>query len=297
MNCDTLGEQIAKFRKAQGLTQEDLAKAVGVSSQAVSRWECGGAPDVALLPAIGDKLGVTIDALFGREAGERVDVAKVVDRWLREFPERERMERFCRLVWKSMGGFLYDGMEMPRMEYLQSSRQHINGENQLMYTMGRSGGGILMDVHAADLAFVTLWPEPEEGYAAYFPPMENCRQLFSILAKPHCLEILDTLGRQKCGFFLPEVLSRKVGIPTGEVAALLDEMEKAGVVCSMELEMEQGEVKAYKVSQPLKLIPLMMAAQSFMETKVVYMYSYDEDIPLLRGAKWKRQEDESHEQR
>ncbi len=35
MNCDSLGEQIAKFRKAQGLTQEDLAKSVGVSSQAV----------------------------------------------------------------------------------------------------------------------------------------------------------------------------------------------------------------------------------------------------------------------
>ena len=71
MNCDSLSEQIAKFRKAQGLTQEDLAKSVGVSSQAVSRWECGGAPDVTLLPAIADRLGVTIDALFGREGEER----------------------------------------------------------------------------------------------------------------------------------------------------------------------------------------------------------------------------------
>ncbi len=88
MNCDSLGEQIAKFRKAQGLTQEDLAKSVGVSSQAVSRWECGGAPDVTLLPAIADRLGVTIDALFGREGGERVDVEQAVGRWLRSFPEK-----------------------------------------------------------------------------------------------------------------------------------------------------------------------------------------------------------------
>ena len=52
MNSSLLGEQIAKFRKALGMTQEDLGRAVGISAQAVSRWECGGAPDVALLPGL-----------------------------------------------------------------------------------------------------------------------------------------------------------------------------------------------------------------------------------------------------
>ena len=52
-----LGEQIARYRKALGMTQEDLGRAVGISAQAVSRWECGGAPDVTLLPAVADALG------------------------------------------------------------------------------------------------------------------------------------------------------------------------------------------------------------------------------------------------
>ncbi|MCM1263883.1 MAG: helix-turn-helix domain-containing protein [Butyrivibrio sp.] len=43
MDNNLLGEQIAKYRKAAGLTQEDLGKAVGISTQAVSCWECGGA--------------------------------------------------------------------------------------------------------------------------------------------------------------------------------------------------------------------------------------------------------------
>ena len=45
MNNNLIGEQITKFRKAAGITQEDLGKAVRVSTRAVSRWECGGASE------------------------------------------------------------------------------------------------------------------------------------------------------------------------------------------------------------------------------------------------------------
>ena len=86
MNANILGEQIAKFRKDLNMTQEDLGRAVGISAQAVSRWECGGAPDVALLPAVADALGVTIDALFGREGGEKVDMVEAVWRWMFTIP-------------------------------------------------------------------------------------------------------------------------------------------------------------------------------------------------------------------
>ena len=58
---------LKELRKQKGIKQEDIAEAVGVSPQAVSKWESGGMPDAALLPRIADNLGVTIDALFGRE--------------------------------------------------------------------------------------------------------------------------------------------------------------------------------------------------------------------------------------
>ena len=62
-----LGEKIAKYRKLKGYTQEQLGELVGVSGQAVSKWENGGVPDTYLLPAISKILGVSIDALFGAE--------------------------------------------------------------------------------------------------------------------------------------------------------------------------------------------------------------------------------------
>ena len=58
MENNMLGEEIARYRKEAGLTQEELGRAVGISAQAVSRWECGGTPDVTLLPAIARRLEI-----------------------------------------------------------------------------------------------------------------------------------------------------------------------------------------------------------------------------------------------
>ena len=64
----SFGQIIAKHRHALGLTQEGLAQKLGVTNQAVSKWESDqSCPDVALLPSLADLFGITIDQLFGRE--------------------------------------------------------------------------------------------------------------------------------------------------------------------------------------------------------------------------------------
>ncbi len=71
-----LGNNIRDFRRRDGRTQEALAEALGVTSQAVSRWESGGScPDMNLIPSIANYFGVTIDELFGytNERTHRID--------------------------------------------------------------------------------------------------------------------------------------------------------------------------------------------------------------------------------
>lgn len=68
----TLGQRIAALRKQRGLTQEEVAGRLGVSAQAVSKWENDQTcPDISLLPALADLLGVTTDTLLrGPQASE-----------------------------------------------------------------------------------------------------------------------------------------------------------------------------------------------------------------------------------
>ncbi len=65
---ETMGSIIARLRKEKGLTQEQLANELGISYQAVSKWENElSSPDISALPLLADIFGVTVDALFGRE--------------------------------------------------------------------------------------------------------------------------------------------------------------------------------------------------------------------------------------
>ena len=72
----TIHETIRRQRIANRLSQRELAERLGVSYQAVSKWENAvSLPDVTLLPALARALGITLDQLFG-EGGPGEDGSK-----------------------------------------------------------------------------------------------------------------------------------------------------------------------------------------------------------------------------
>lgn len=63
---ETLARNISRYRKESGLTQEELAQRLGLSFQAVSKWENAHTmPDISLLPALSKTLRVSVDKLIG----------------------------------------------------------------------------------------------------------------------------------------------------------------------------------------------------------------------------------------
>lgn len=61
-----IGDKIRELRKSRGITQEQLAESIGISFQAVSKWENHIAlPDITLVPALANYFNVTCDELFG----------------------------------------------------------------------------------------------------------------------------------------------------------------------------------------------------------------------------------------
>ena len=61
----TIGSNIKRLRLNKGVTQEELGSTLGVSSQAVSKWENESAyPDIMILPKLADYFAVSIDELM-----------------------------------------------------------------------------------------------------------------------------------------------------------------------------------------------------------------------------------------
>ena len=68
MNKETFGQRITRLRKEKGLTQNDIAERVNVTSQAVSKWENDQAtPDIDILVKLSEIYDISLDELFGKE--------------------------------------------------------------------------------------------------------------------------------------------------------------------------------------------------------------------------------------
>lgn len=90
-----IGNRIKSLRKARGLTQEQLANAIGISFQAVSKWETNIAyPDITLAPVLANFFGVSMDELFDFSLAEKeIEIRKIVDNayeYREDNPEKSR---------------------------------------------------------------------------------------------------------------------------------------------------------------------------------------------------------------
>lgn len=93
MNQEKIGKFIAKCRKNQKLTQEQLAEKLGVTYKAVSKWECGkGLPDASIMIDLCTILEISVNDLLSGEKIERDEFIDKADENLIKMKQSE--ERF-----------------------------------------------------------------------------------------------------------------------------------------------------------------------------------------------------------
>ena len=113
MEKKTIGAFIAVLRKANGMTQKDLAERLNVSDKTVSRWERDdGAPDLSLIPVIAEIFGVTCDELlrgerkFPEERTEQIEETEYSPKGEKQRQRllKAKLSRYQTLTYIAMGG-------------------------------------------------------------------------------------------------------------------------------------------------------------------------------------------------
>lgn len=173
MGIEIIGKQIAAIRKKNGIKQEELANFVGVSTQAVSKWENGGVPDTELLPKIADFFSVSIDSLFGKDTAEYGNLQKALVQNIIDTPKELSFKAAFDSCWDieralfscmcpEFGGCIPDeGDDIEDYEKsLGASEQHYSS---IMSDYGFTRMGI-----ANRLQYFLLVPEVENTDAAFF---------------------------------------------------------------------------------------------------------------------------------
>lgn len=273
MDNNLISAQIMKFRKAAGLTQEELGRSVGVSTQAVSRWECGGAPDVTLLPAIADRLGVTVDALFGREGAEKLDIHETVRKWIRSLPQEQVFDQLNRLVWTAASQMPFGPGMQETIPYLDSCLYETAKDVPPSIACSKimTDEGVLFGVYANDYSYTTLCPKPKAGYSPYFPEPETVREFCALLAQPGCMEAILFFMRQKSYYFSAEAVAEGACLDVKDAKRILEQMTKLHLLYDMQIGLVNGMETVYSIMDDPAFVPLLYLING-MTQKVHFNY-------------------------
>lgn len=287
MTNELLSAQITKFRKAAHLTQEELGRAVGVSTQAVSRWERGGAPDVTLLPAIADSLHVTVDALFGREESKLEEMPQQLIRWLESIPVRDRLNRLFELLAEAYPHLA--SLDSALIDAFQSMPAVLSSCYTRDRTWLRSGldfdEGLALGIFSQDFPLYLLLPEPPQGYASQLAPVEDYRALFSVLSRDGALEILYYLYSRDQAYYTTSALSDRTQLPIEQVEPILEAMKECQLLGKTTMETRAGSEPVYVLNDNRGLVPFLYFARWFMEQgKGWYMQWCERERPPLIPA-------------
>jgi len=97
---NTLGKRIAALRREKGMKQEELSELLGVSPQAISKWENDQTcPDISLLPTLAKTFGISVDELLSGKKEEKPSVRIVPE------PERKDIkDMMFRIIVNSKNG-------------------------------------------------------------------------------------------------------------------------------------------------------------------------------------------------
>ena len=105
----TLAENLRKMRRDRDLTQEDLAGYLGISFQAVSKWERDeGYPDITMLPVIANFFGITVDTLIGNDVTTQEERIRAYCAEYEELNRTGNMKAAVEVAQKAYRDYPYD---------------------------------------------------------------------------------------------------------------------------------------------------------------------------------------------
>lgn len=281
---NNVGMNISELRRKAGLTQEQLGKAVGVSTQAVSRWECGGTPDITLLPAIADRLGVSIDRLFGRD-NAHTDVTELAADYLVSLPQQDRAAWLCKLLWKCANRWVSIPLsDWDALDYLDEFLVQTPTEAEAHWARSELAfdDSMLLGSPNRQLHFFLVAEEPEEGYLPYLLSPAQYETLFRALAAPHSVEVLFHLYQCRLkSYILPGTIAARLKLDVDAVRAILERLHQARLVEVAEVEMESGMEKAYQARESVGIVPFFLFARWIQEKDAYFMAAQVRNTPIL----------------
>jgi len=253
------GEIISALRRDKSVTQEELGRAAGVSTQAVSKWENGGVPDVELLPVIADFFGVSVDRLFDREPGTQSLRENVVN-YFTALPQGEKAEKAFEYCWTLQGGLVGIG-DFSNDENF--NLRHIREKFSVIYSHILKNEYTALMCLGDDTPYFTFFPDTKTRAEKLFEDIDYT-EFFTELSDRDFFNAFILLHRHNKPF-TENLLVRELGVAPEKVRSVIEFLKKYRLLEISEIELDD-EIKTVFTPKPNPaVVPFLTFARELID--------------------------------
>ena len=276
-----IGQYIKKYRMEKGLTQEQLGQLVGVTTQAVSKWECGGTPDAELLPGLSDALEVSIDALFGRE--EKSLTLSLAQK-LCHMSEEEAMHYAFDICWAMEFGLMHDPTPDSVVKvHLDFANLDCVPHPNFARIMRDSGMATARIAPGFRHFFMML--EPEGSLSAQLSSVEDLCRVFTLFSDETLLRILLSMYQRLNTPVAASLITRNTGLPSEVVERYLDILCQNNLVKRTAIATAAGDIYSYMFNQESAVVALLCFADELVRRENhEFFWSFSRTKPLFQST-------------
>ena len=275
-NVRKIGSVISELRKMKGVTQDELAKSVGVSAQAVSKWENGGVPDIELLPSIADFFEISVDELYGRSASNR-NITEAIFKhiWSTQSNSEERFKAIFELCWDIERAFFdFDGSTYK--ESMNSGRindyEGIMQPNEQRYSSIMSDYGFSRMGIANRLQYFLFVPEIKDVQMGLLDNIDYI-SLFKYLSDEDIFNaFLLLFKRSSKKAFTVNLFVKELGVDFEKANQIVRVLEKYYLIQKSQIELDDEVKDVYNFVPTPSFVALLIFAREIIEPPHIFTY-------------------------
>ena len=261
-----IGNKIKDLRVKNKVTQEELAKALHVSTQAVSKWENGGSPDLELVPSIATYFNVTTDYLFDMKNSDIVEIDKKVAKYIQSFDLENRMNVVYDLAFKMSIATRGD-----EIENQEEFNELIKNDDMFSTIIGEEGIAIT-SLAKANKIFICLPKDDKSDYSKMLLSRDSQRKFCEYLSDELFYNTLVFLHSRNGGNFTEQLLIDNLNITYDEARSVLKEMEEFKIVSCADVPINDTTMELYAVLQNPQIVGLIAMLDMVVNKPNTYYY-------------------------
>lgn len=282
-----IAEKLTQLRTGKGVTQDDVAKALGVSNKTVSKWENGtSSPDLTTLVALAEYYAVSTDTLLGLSHDEK-SIPVAISNTLRGSDRNKLILKISEIIY----GIFFAAVGSPTSEIgkINTETSPIPPKPDVAPRSSISLDefyGFVVNSDNMNLS-VMLWQNQADfAWLLEEENQDKIAELFRFLGNRDVLRVMYFIHNASYSqHFTADYAAKHTGVEVGRIAEILETCYELGLCTKSTAHLKDGETFVYESFGDGLLLSLIAIAYEKLCGSNSYGYYYGCCSKLIGGAK------------